>query len=136
VETGINRSISINCLVDKCPFPAPNGHHHERRARICITCIASFLYLCSLKTCGFLASLTQLLKLFSQAAQKSLHVKPVKRRGKVGRAVQPNISTHVARAGGQSLVCSEGRHSLSLLHRKKRFASFPSPDGMSLPNSP
>jgi len=63
-----------------------------------------------------LASLTQLLKLFSQAAQKSLHVKPVKRRGKVGRAVQPNISTHVARAGGQNLVCDEGRHSSSLLH--------------------
>ena len=23
-------SILINCLVGKCPFPAPNGHHHER----------------------------------------------------------------------------------------------------------
>jgi hypothetical protein len=77
-------------------------------ARIFITCIDSFLYFCSLKTCGFLASLTQLLKLFSQATQKSLHVKPEKIRGKVGRAVQPNISTHVARAGGQSLVCDEG----------------------------
>jgi hypothetical protein len=30
VETSINRSISINCLVGKCPFSAPNGHHHER----------------------------------------------------------------------------------------------------------
>jgi hypothetical protein len=30
VETGINRSILINCVVGKCPFPAPNGHYHER----------------------------------------------------------------------------------------------------------
>jgi hypothetical protein len=30
-RTGIiNRSILINCLVGKCPFPAPNGHHQER----------------------------------------------------------------------------------------------------------
>jgi hypothetical protein len=26
----INRSILINCLVGKCPFPALNGHHHKR----------------------------------------------------------------------------------------------------------
>jgi hypothetical protein len=34
VETDINRSIFINCLVAKCPFPAPNGHHHERSMNV------------------------------------------------------------------------------------------------------
>jgi|LakMenEpi03Aug12_release.lakeMendotaPanAssembly.Ray.scaffolds.fasta_scaffold1232856_1 hypothetical protein len=34
VETGINRSILINCLVGNCPFPALNGHHHERRIKV------------------------------------------------------------------------------------------------------
>ncbi len=29
VKTDINRSIMINSLAGKCPFPAPNGHHHE-----------------------------------------------------------------------------------------------------------
>jgi hypothetical protein len=30
VESGINRSTLINCLVGKCPFSALKGHHHER----------------------------------------------------------------------------------------------------------
>jgi hypothetical protein len=33
-ETGINRSILINCQAGKCPFPGPNGHHHERSINI------------------------------------------------------------------------------------------------------
>jgi hypothetical protein len=34
VETSINRSILINCLVGKCPFPDPNEHHHERSIHV------------------------------------------------------------------------------------------------------
>ncbi len=30
VETGINRSVLIICLVGRCPFPALKGHHHDR----------------------------------------------------------------------------------------------------------
>ncbi len=30
MESGINRSALINCLVGKCPFSALKGHHHER----------------------------------------------------------------------------------------------------------
>ncbi len=33
MESGINRSTLINCLVGKCPFSAPKGHHHERSTK-------------------------------------------------------------------------------------------------------
>jgi hypothetical protein len=34
VETSINRSILIYCLVGKCPLPALNGHHHKRSINV------------------------------------------------------------------------------------------------------
>ncbi len=34
VETGINWSILISYLAGKCPFLAPNGHHHERSINV------------------------------------------------------------------------------------------------------
>jgi hypothetical protein len=30
-ENGGGWTLVINCLAGKCPFPGPNGHHHQRR---------------------------------------------------------------------------------------------------------
>jgi hypothetical protein len=34
IETDINRSIFVNCLAGKYPFPGPNGHHYERSINV------------------------------------------------------------------------------------------------------
>ncbi len=42
VESGINRSTLINCLVGKRPFSALKGHHHERSIKRLVASLTTF----------------------------------------------------------------------------------------------
>ncbi len=52
-ETDINRSIFKNCLVGKCPFQAPNGHHHEKSINVFSVLSSTFFTIPTRKAVSF-----------------------------------------------------------------------------------